>query len=155
MSDATPAMPATTTTATTTTTTTATGDTDRRPWGRWLLTGLCWFLALEFVVGGAAKFLPGETWFGRPFDERFVEWGYPAWFRFVVGAGEIVGGVLLVTRRRFLGAALLVVILTGATITHIVNQDPLSDASSAPFHLVLALVVLWASRPTDRSPAAG
>lgn len=30
-------------------------------------------MALEFVVGGLAKFLPGETWFGPPYAERFVD----------------------------------------------------------------------------------
>lgn len=105
-------------------------------------------MALEFAVGGAAKFVPGETFFGPPYSEKFVDWGYPAWFRFVVGAGEIVGAALLVTpRRRFLGASVLVVILVGAVLTHIVNQDPLSESVSAPVHLALAGVVAWASRP--------
>jgi len=121
---------------------------------RRLLTALCWFMAVEFVVGGVAKFLPGETWFGPAAADRFVDWGYPAWFRFVVGAGEIVAGVLLVTRRRFLGAALLVVILTGATLTVFLNHDPLRDSTMAPLHLALALLVAWATRDTARSALA-
>jgi uncharacterized membrane protein YphA (DoxX/SURF4 family) len=73
--------------------------------------------------------------------------GYPSWFRFVVGSGEIVGAVLLlVPRRRFLGAALLGVILVGAIVTHIVNQDPLSEAVMAPTCLALVSIVALASR---------
>ena len=124
------------------------------PSRRRLLTALCWFMAAEFVVGGIAKFLPGETWFGPAAADRFVDWGYPAWFRFVVGAGEIVAGVLLVTRRRVLGAALLVVILTGATLTVFLNHDPLRDSTMAPLHLALALLVVWATRDTARSALA-
>jgi hypothetical protein len=85
--------------------------------------------------------------------ERFVDWGYPSWFRLVVGAGELVGGALLSPRRRFLGAGLLVVILVGATLTHVVNGDPLSESVSAPLHLVLAATVAWATRP-DRYGSA-
>ena len=111
-------------------------------WRGRLLTGLSWVLAVEFVVGGLIKLTAPSM------GERFVDWGYPSWFRLVVGAGELVGGALLLSpRRRFLGAALLVVILVGATLTHVVNGDPLSESVSAPLHLVLAAMVAWASRP--------
>lgn len=111
-------------------------------WRGRLLTGLSWVLAVEFVVGGLIKLTAPSM------GERFVDWGYPSWFRLVVGAGELVGGALLLSpRRRFLGAALLVVILVGATLTHVVNGDPLSESVSAPLHLVLAATVAWASRP--------
>jgi uncharacterized membrane protein YphA (DoxX/SURF4 family) len=114
----------------------------RSPRRRRLLTALCWILAVEFAVGGVAKFVVPS------YDGRFVDWGYPGWFRFVVGAGEIAAAVLLVLpRRRFLGAALLVVVLTGATLTHILNQDPLTEGLSAPIHLVLVSIVAWATRP--------
>jgi hypothetical protein len=56
----------------------------------------------------------------------------------------------LVPRRRFLGAALLGVILVGAMLTHIVNQDPLSEAKMAPICLALVGIVAYASRPADR-----
>ena len=114
----------------------------RSPRHRRMLTALCWILAVEFAAGGVAKFVVPS------YDGRFVDWGYPGWFRFVVGAGEIAAAVLLVQpRRRFLGAALLVVVLTGATLTHIVNQDPLTESLSAPIHLVLVSIVAWATRP--------
>jgi len=111
-------------------------------WRGRLVTGLAWVLAVEFVAGGLIKLTAPSM------GERFVDWGYPSWFRLVVGAGELVGGALLLSpRRRFLGAALLVVILVGATLTHIVNGDPLSESVSAPLHLVLAATVAWATRP--------
>ena len=119
-----------------------------RSWQRRLLLGLSLVLAVEFVLGGAAKFYPGDTFFGPSYAVKFVGWGYPAWFRFVVGAGELLSAALLVVpRTRFVGAAILVVILTGAVITHIANQDPLSQSISAPVHLALVTVVAWVTRP--------
>lgn len=110
------------------------------------MTGLAWVLAVEFLAGGLIKLTAPSM------GERFVDWGYPSWFRLVVGAGELVGGALLLSpRRRFLGAALLVVILVGAALTHVVNGDPLSASVSAPLHLVLAATVAWATRPGRRS----
>jgi uncharacterized membrane protein YphA (DoxX/SURF4 family) len=130
-----------------TTTQSLTTTSPSRTWQRRAVAGLCWLLAISFIAGGIAKFLPGETFAGAPYSQRFADWGYPSWFRFVVGSGEIVGAVLLlVPRRRFLGAALLGLILVGAIVTHIVNQDPLGEAVMAPTCLVLVSIVALASR---------
>jgi uncharacterized membrane protein YphA (DoxX/SURF4 family) len=119
-------------------------------WDKRFLIALCWLLAVSFAVGGITKILPGESFFGPPYSEKFVDWGYPAWFRFVVGSGEFLGAVLLVLpRRRFIGAALLVVILIGAVVTHIANQDPLTESAAAPVVLALTGIVASATRPRD------
>lgn len=121
-----------------------------RVWQRRLLIGLCFILSFEFVLGGGFKFVSGETFFGPSYEEKFVDWGYPGWFRFVVGIGELLGGILLLfPRTRFPGAAGLVIILVGAVLTHIVNQDPLGHSISAPIHLVLTGIVAWATRPSN------
>ena len=125
-----------------------------RSWRRRLLTGLCWFVAFEFAVGAATKFYPGETFFGPPYSVKFVDWGYPSWFRFVVGAGELLAAAFLVIpqrRFRFMGAATLVVILIGAVITHIANRDTLTESASAPVHLAIAGALAWVTRPADWS----
>lgn len=114
---------------------------------------LVW-MVFSFVVGALTKFYWGETWFGPSYSVKFAEWGYPSWFRIVVGAGELVGAVMLVSPRlRFLGACILVVITSGAVVTHLANQDPIGESISAPIHLVLSLIVAWAARPT-RAPRA-
>jgi uncharacterized membrane protein YphA (DoxX/SURF4 family) len=125
-------------------------------WRRRLLTGLSWFVALEFFLFAPFKFYPGAV-FGYPsYLEKFVYWGYPAWFSYVVGAGELLAAVLLILpRRRFLGAVLLVLIMTGAVATHIINHNTLSDSIAAPIQLVLAGVVALANWPADwREPFA-
>jgi len=104
----------------------------------------------------ATKFYPGGI-FGYPsYAVKFVNWGYPAWFAFVVGAGEIFAAImLLLPRRRFLGAVVLAFILTGAVATHIINHDTLADSISAPVHLILAGIVALATWPADwREPLA-
>ena len=121
-------------------------------WPRQLMTSLYVLLALEFTVGAITKFLPGETLFGPPYSEKFVEWGYPSWMRFVVGALELVSAILLVIprrRTRFLGATTLVFVLTGAVTTHIVNHDGWGESIAAPTHLVIAGVLALANWPAD------
>ncbi len=119
-------------------------------WKHRLPAAACALLALSFAFGGLAKFLPGDSFFGPPYSEKFVDWGYPSWFRIVVGSGELVAAaLLLVPRRRFLGAATLVVILTGAVLTHIANLDPLAESVAAPICLAFASAVAWATRPAD------
>ncbi|MGV0742040.1 DoxX family protein [Mycolicibacterium sp. XJ870] len=121
-------------------------------WQRRLLTSLCWLLAVAFVFGAVTKFLPGETFFGPPHSEKFVDWGYPAWFRFLVGSGELVGAALLLTpHRRFLGATLLATILIGAVATHLINQDPFRESVMAPVNLALIMAIAWFSRPATRN----
>ena len=109
---------------------------------------LAWVLAASFVVGFLTKFWPGETFFGPPYSVKFVEWGYPSWFRFVVGIGELAGAVmLLIPRLRFLGCLLLAVILEGAIVTHVVNDNPLRESVAAPITLALLAMVAVASSP--------
>lgn len=119
-------------------------------WQRRSLLILCIILAIEFIPGGAFKFVSGETFFGPPYAVKFVNWGYPAWFRFVVGAGEVIGAILLLLPRyRFFGGALLFVILTGAVITHFVNVSSVGERTSSQIHFVLTGIVTWFLRPID------
>lgn len=112
------------------------------------ITVLAWLLAASFIAGFVTKFMPGETFFGPPYSVKFVDWGYPSWFRFVVGAGELVGGImLLLPRYRFAGCLLLGVILEGAIVTHVVNDNPIGESIAAPVTLLLMVIVGVASSP--------
>src|SRR5260221_14615722 len=91
-----------------------------RLWSRRLSTGLCWFIAVEFFFFAPFKFSPVGVLGYPSYFEKFVNWGYPAWFSVVIGACELVAAVLLtLPRRRFLGGVMLVAILTGAGATRI------------------------------------
>ncbi|MFE5941932.1 DoxX family protein [Streptomyces sp. NPDC056480] len=127
-----------------------------------LMTGLYWFLALEFALGAVTKFWPGDTMFSSAYSTKFVDWGYPPWMRFVVGALEGIAAVLLVIpdrRARFVGATTLAFVLTGAATTHIVNHDPAMESWAAPAHLLIMGILALANWPADwrdllRSPTA-
>jgi uncharacterized membrane protein YphA (DoxX/SURF4 family) len=118
-----------------------------------LMTAVYWFVAAEFLFGAVTKYWPGMApFFRQDYAVKFVDWGYPSWFRFVVGALELIAAVLLVIpdrRPRFLGATTLVFVLTGAVTTHIVNHDSLRDSVSAPLHLIIAATLALANWPAD------
>ncbi|SRR5258708_15643796 len=119
-------------------------------WQRRLISGLSWFIALQLFILAPMKFYPGGILGWPSYPEKFVRWGYPAWFSYIIGGAEILAAVLLVLpRRRFLGAVLLVLILTGAVATHIINHDTLSDSIAAPTILILAGVVALTNWPAD------
>jgi uncharacterized membrane protein YphA (DoxX/SURF4 family) len=121
-----------------------------RIWPRRLSTGLCWFIAVEYFFLAPFKFSPVGVLGWPSYFEKFVKWGYPAWFSPVIGASELVAAVLLILpRRRFLGAVMLVAILTGAVTTHIVNHDSLADSIAAPIELVLAGIAALTHWPAD------
>ncbi|MFB4289491.1 DoxX family protein [Nonomuraea sp. ATR24] len=122
-----------------------------------LKTALYWFIALQFALGAVTKYWPGDTIFGPAYSVKFADWGYPSWMRFVVGALEGVAAVLLVIpgrRTRFLGATVLMFVLTGAVTTHIVNHDPAVESWAAPTHLVIMGVIALVNWPAHWRAAA-
>lgn len=99
-------------------------------------------LALVFLFAGITKLIGMQM-----HVEHFAKWGYPDWFRLVVGAVEVIGAVLLlVPRAAFYAASVLAVQMLGAAYTHLVNDE----AANVPVPLVLfALLafVAYARRP--------
>ena len=75
----------------------------------WALTGL---LAFLFAFAGSMKFVgPGAA-------KQFAEFGYPDWFRVVIGVVEAGGALaLLAPRTAFYGAGALAVVMAGAVFT--------------------------------------
>jgi hypothetical protein len=125
---------------------------EQRIWWRRLVKAGYWVVALEFFAGAVTKYWPGMGPLGSDYAVKFAHWGYPSWFRFVVGSIELVCSVLLVIPNRqfkFLGAAGLVLVLDGAVTTHIVNHDPLTQSLAAPSHLLIAAVIALANWPAD------
>jgi hypothetical protein len=125
----------------------------RRTWGQRVVASLSWFIAVQLFLFAPLKFYPGGL-FGQPsYAVKFVRWGYPAWFAMVIGAAEIFAAVMLLRpRRRFLGAVTLVLILTGAIATHVINHDKLSDSIAAPTLLSFAAIIAlsnWPAHWTD------
>ena len=79
------------------------------------------FLAVAFVFVGFSK-LAGSS--AIRWNERFVNWGYPANAQYVVGVLEIVGGLgVLIPKWRQAAAAILVALMAGALGTHAVHAE--------------------------------
>ena len=79
------------------------------------------FLAAIFVMGGANKLMEMEVW-----QDRFVnQWNLPAWLAPITGVAEILGGLmLLIPKLTTVGAAVIVMVMLGATGTHIMAGEP-------------------------------
>jgi uncharacterized membrane protein YphA (DoxX/SURF4 family) len=109
----------------------------------WLLS---LFLAFVFVNAGWPKFSNTSGW-----ARAFVHWGFPPWFRVLVGVIEVAGGLLLlVPQMAIYAAAGLAVIMLGAMGTHIIaDGDPAAIYHEvAPLALLGVIVYLRARRPT-------
>jgi putative oxidoreductase len=102
-------------------------------------------LALVCLRSGLMKMpgVPGVEFWIRDFQR----WGYPDWFRVVVGAAELISFVLLVVPRvAGYGAMIFAVVMLGAVVTHASN----GESARLPFNLVLiafSIIIIYARRP--------
>ena len=101
------------------------------------------FLALVCLRSGWLKVTSNIFWV-----RDFHRWGYPDWFRIVVGVTELSSmALLLVPRFAAYGASLFAVVMLGAIVTHATHHE----ASRLPFNcllLGLSLIIIFARRPT-------
>lgn len=103
------------------------------------------FVALVCLRSGLMK-MPGMA--GEQFWIRdFQRWGYPDWFRIVVGAAELIAfALLLVPRFAACGAAVFAVVMLGAIFTHAANNE----FNRLPFNFLLfalSLIIFFARQP--------
>jgi len=104
-------------------------------------------LAAMYLFAGATK-LAGM----QMHVEAFAKWGYPDWFRLVVGATEVVGGaLLLVPGAAFYAAVVLAVEMIGAVLTHLTHQE--APNAVVPLVLFVLLAFVAASRRETAVPA--
>jgi len=100
------------------------------------------FLALVCLRSGWLKVTGNISWV-----RDFHRWGYPDWFRTVVGITELTSMVLLlVPRFASYGASLFVVVMLGAIYTHATHNE----SSRLPFNLfllALSLIIAFTRRP--------
>jgi putative oxidoreductase len=106
----------------------------------WIIT---LFLALVCLRSGWLK-VTGNVFWVRDFHR----WGYPDWFRIVVGIVELTAmALLLVPRFASCGASLFVVVMLGAIFTHATHHE----FSRLPFNVLLlglSLIIILARKPT-------
>ena len=97
-------------------------------------------VVLVFLLIGITKFNndPRGEWF-----KIFERIGFGQWFRYLTGAIQVTGAVLLLTRwTRTLGAAMLVCTMIGAMLVDIFVMHAVGFAL-APMVLLCAVVATW------------
>src|SRR5215213_2179413 len=94
-------------------------------------------LVTIFLPQGWAKFSDTSGW-----AVAFRHWGYPAWFRILIGVVELSAvGCLLSGRAAVLGAMMIITVMLGAMGTHVVF-DHGRHLTSEVVPLTLATIVL-------------
>lgn len=100
-------------------------------------------LALVCLRSGWLKVTGNISWV-----RDFHRWGYPDWFRIVVGIAELTSmALLLVPRLASYGASLFAAVMLGAMFTHFTHNE----TSRLPFNLfllTLSLIIAFMRRPT-------
>jgi uncharacterized membrane protein YphA (DoxX/SURF4 family) len=108
------------------------------------------FLMRAFLGAGYLKLLDASGW-----TAAFTEWGYPAWFRRVVGISELAGGILILwPRSAAYGALTIFGVMVGAIATHF-RAGEYMDAytSDLPSFCFSAALILARWPATARQPA--
>jgi len=107
----------------------------KRKWRRVTVYILGLLVGLVFVSQGLMKFDPNGFW-----TAAFERWGYPVWFRYLIGGLETVGGALLfVPRTATYGAGMLIPVMLGAFVT-LLNDGRIGDVISV---VVYVMLLLW------------
>jgi uncharacterized membrane protein YphA (DoxX/SURF4 family) len=105
----------------------------------WIIALLIAFVCLR---SGVMK-VTGNIFWVRDFHR----WGYPDWFRIVVGVAELVSmALLLIPAFASYGATIFSVVMLGAIYTHATHNE----SSRLPFNLLLlalALIIAFTRRP--------
>jgi uncharacterized membrane protein YphA (DoxX/SURF4 family) len=103
-----------------------------------LLWAVCLRLVMVFARAGWDKFDPTSGW-----AKAFTYWGYPVWFRILIGVLEIGAAPLLLwPRAAAYGAAIIIVVMLGGMGTHVFVEHRPARVTSELVHLVFASIVL-------------
>jgi hypothetical protein len=123
--------------------------TVKNRWLRIVREVLLWVLAamliMVFVRAGLDKFDASSGW-----ARAFSVWGYPVWFRILIGVLEIAAALLLLwPRTAVYGAAIIIVVMLGGMGTHVFVEHRPARVTSELLHLIFASAVLagrWRTR---------
>jgi putative oxidoreductase len=103
--------------------------------GLWALSAL---LAAAFLKQGISKFDNTGGW-----ARAFAHYGFPVWFRYLIGVMEGLGGALvLVPRLAFYGAASIGIVMIGAAGTHAFRGE-FGNTPVNGLGILLAGLVAW------------
>lgn len=97
----------------------------------WVLIGI---LTLQFAAAGLSKYT--GSW-----DTRFLAWGFPIIFTYIIGAVEVIGTIGLYNQKtRKWSILVLSLLMIGAMITHLLNDETTRLVHNGL--VILALIIL-------------
>lgn len=106
----------------------------------WVLSGV---LAAVYLMAGGSKLTGAEQ-----HVQNFARWGWPDWMRLAVGTVETSSAILLlVPRLAWVAASVLVLVMAGATFTHLFRAT--GEGGMAMLTLLLGTLcgfLAWARR---------
>ena len=104
---------------------------------------ITYVLAAIFVLAGVVK-LAGV----KMMKDNFTKYGYPDWFRSLIGLGEVAGAVvLLFPSVALLAATGFAIVMVGAVVTHVMSKEA---PMAVPAVVLLALsIFVGIERATD------
>ena len=107
-------------------------------------------LAVLFAIQGIIKLNGSPGWISK-----FSGWGYPDHFYLAVGVAELLGAIgLLIPRLANFGALVLVVVMLGATATHVVHRERQVLTSLVLLALLVTALAMhngWPRKPQARA----
>jgi uncharacterized membrane protein YphA (DoxX/SURF4 family) len=103
-----------------------------------VLWALAAMLIFVFTRAGLNKFDDGSGW-----ARAFAVWGYPVWFRVLIGVIELSAAVLILwPRTAAYGAILVIVVMLGGMGTHIVIEHRPARITSELGQLTFSSILL-------------
>ncbi|MEM7369347.1 MAG: DoxX family protein [Bacteroidota bacterium] len=104
---------------------------------------VAWVIAILaggfMILQGINKFIPSEA-----FDQMWTDiWGYPLWFKYVIGILEVAGGLgLFLLKFRVLAALGLIGLMLGAGVTHI-RADQAEMLAMPMIPILLSAIIVF------------
>ena len=107
-------------------------------------------MTFVFLTQGWSKFSSTSGW-----ARAFAHWGYPVWFRVLIGVVEVSAAILVLWPRSApFGAAMIICVMLGGMGTHIF-KDAHPRITSELLHLIFATTVLVARLRARRARVKG
>ncbi len=81
---------------------------------------------------------------------RFIKWGFSDWFRYMIGALEVLGAIgLFVPKLRTPAIFGIIGLMIGAIYTHVILDNNPTHIGGACFVILLSVVVLMLRKRID------
>ncbi len=100
-------------------------------------------LAAAFIMVGLGKLAGRGEWVNL-----FSDWGYPQYFYLFIGAVEAICGILmLIPKTVGYSVVVLIIVMIGAALTHLLNNESLGQIIGSLVYLTLLLIVGFVRKP--------